>query len=154
GDVLYHEPPSGSFGGLRDGHAKRSTPTAPQRKTGRRNPQPVATSTSMAVHVPVSDDPLPTTRECEKNIRVTINAAPEMKAGNNPTRRLVEMLINVLPPNCHSATSGSFIQTRNSPVLLCVSRSLSAALDLDIRRLGGLLQALNSAHGQLQQSFR
>src|SRR5258706_9485098 len=38
-------------------------------------------------------------------------------------------------PNCDSATAGSLIQGRNSPVLLCVSPSLSAAFALSIRLL-------------------
>jgi len=47
-------------------------------------------------------------------------------------------------PNCYSPTAGSLIQAGNSPVLLCVSRSLSATLDLNIRPLVRLLQARNA----------
>ena len=52
------------------------------------------------------------------------------------------------------ATAGSLIQAQSAPVPLCVSYSLGATLDVNIQRLVRLLQALNSAHRRLFETFR
>jgi hypothetical protein len=51
----------------------------------------------VAVVEPLLDDPLPITCECEKNTLATMNAKAEMQTSNNPMRRLVEILIRVMP---------------------------------------------------------
>jgi hypothetical protein len=93
----------GSFGGFRDGHIKQNTPTAPHKMTGRKNRQLRSIVTSLAVHVARPDEPLPITRECEKNIKATISAKAEMQTSNNPIRRRIKMFINVVPPNVQSS---------------------------------------------------
>lgn len=98
-NISYHKRHWDSIRGFRVGHTKHNKPTAPHKMTGSRNRQLRSISTTLAVHEPLSDDPLPTTRECEKNRRATINDKAEMQDRNNPSRRRVEMLINVMPPN-------------------------------------------------------
>ena len=83
----------GNFGGFRDGHTKHKTPTAPNRMTGRRNCHPTSISTTLAVHEALPDDPLPITRECEKNTSATIHATTELQTSSNPRSRRDEMLI-------------------------------------------------------------
>jgi hypothetical protein len=92
---------SHNFGGLRDGLNSQNTPTAPHKMAGRKNCQlrSLFTSTSSHEAIPSLDDPLPTTRKWEKNTSATMSAKAEMQVSNNPSRRRVEVLINVMPPN-------------------------------------------------------
>jgi hypothetical protein len=110
---------SHDFGGFRDGQAKRNTPMAPHKMMGRKNRQLrslfISTTVHVAVVAPLPDDPLPTTRECKKNTRATMNAKAEMQAINNPSRRRVEMLITsccVTPPE--PSRTSSFGQPASS----------------------------------------
>jgi hypothetical protein len=78
--------------------------------TGKEKRQPRSILVSETIHEALPDDPLPTTRECEKNIRATIHATTEQQTSNKPNRRRDELLINLMPPNFYSTTGGSLIQ--------------------------------------------
>jgi hypothetical protein len=107
---MYH-----NFGGFRDGLNRQNKPTAPHKITGRKNRQLrslfISTSAHEAVAIPSPDDPLSTTRKCEKNTPTTMSARAEMQASINPRRRRVEVFINAMPRNCYSAFPGNYIET-------------------------------------------
>jgi hypothetical protein len=71
--------------------------------TGTEKYQPKSILVSVTVHDAAHDappdDPLPTTRECEKKTRATIHATMARQTIANPSRRRGERVISVMPPN-------------------------------------------------------
>jgi hypothetical protein len=88
-----------NFGGFRDGQAKHSNPTTPHKMTGTEKYQPKSILVSVTIHDALPDDPLPTTRECEKKIKAIIHATMEPQISTNPNRRRDERVISTMPPN-------------------------------------------------------
>jgi hypothetical protein len=88
-----------NFGGFRDGQAKHNSPTTAHKTTGTEKNQPRSILISVAIHDASPDEPLPTTRECEKKIRAIIHAAMELQTSTNPNRRRNESVISQMPPN-------------------------------------------------------
>ena len=70
--------------------------------------------TTLAVHVARPDEPLPITRECEKNKKTIISAKAGIHTSNNPIRRRIEMFIDVVPPSAFA--SGAFSSAERSVV--------------------------------------
>jgi len=55
--------------------------------------------TSPAVQLALPDDPLPTTRQCEKAVHATTSASDDKQTNEVPSRRCAVMLINAMPSN-------------------------------------------------------
>jgi hypothetical protein len=99
-----------NFGGFRDGQAKHNSPTTAHKMTGAEKNQPRSILVSVTIHDPLPDDPLPTTRECEKKIKAIIHATMELQTSINPNRRRDESVISPMPPN-ESAETQPWKQT-------------------------------------------
>jgi len=88
-----------NFGGFRDGQTKHKSPITAHKMAGTEKNQPRSILVSVTIHDASPDDPLPTTRECEKKIRAIIHATMELEISTNPNRRRDESVISSMPPN-------------------------------------------------------